>query len=92
MIYIIRILDNAHPLVLCVLVLLTPIIKRFSLSALFLLIGISILVAGSFLTAFLWSVKSGQYDDDYTPSIRMLFDDDIKEQPKSSLETENQTK
>jgi len=45
------------------------------LSALFILIGISILVAGAFLTAFLWSVKSGQYDDDYTPSVRMLFDD-----------------
>jgi cbb3-type cytochrome oxidase maturation protein len=45
------------------------------LSALFLLIGISIVVAGCFLTAFLWSVKNGQYDDDYTPSVRMLFDD-----------------
>lgn len=45
------------------------------MSALFILIGISILVAGSFLAAFLWSVNSGQYDDDYTPSIRMLFDD-----------------
>jgi cbb3-type cytochrome oxidase maturation protein len=43
--------------------------------AFFILIGISILVAGSFLVAFLWSVKSGQYDDDYTPSIRILFDD-----------------
>jgi cbb3-type cytochrome oxidase maturation protein len=31
-------------------------------------------VAGSFLTAFLWSVKNGQFDDDYTPSIRILFD------------------
>lgn len=48
------------------------------MSALFILIGISILVAGSFLAAFLWSVKSGQYDDDYTPSIRMLFDDSKK--------------
>ena len=48
------------------------------LSALFVLIGISILVAGSFLTAFLFSVKSGQYDDDYTPSVRILFDDEIK--------------
>ncbi len=47
------------------------------MSALFILIGISILVAGSFLAAFLWSVKSGQYDDDYTPSIRMLFDDHL---------------
>jgi len=39
------------------------------------LIGISILVASGFLVAFLWSVRSGQYDDDYTPSVRMLFDD-----------------
>ena len=45
------------------------------MSALFILIGVSIIVAGSFLAAFLWSVRSGQYDDDYTPSIRMLFDD-----------------
>lgn len=49
------------------------------MSALFLLIGISILVAGCFLIAFLWSVKNGQYDDDYTPSIRMLFDDKTTE-------------
>jgi cbb3-type cytochrome oxidase maturation protein len=48
------------------------------LSALFILIGISILVAGSFLAAFLWSVRTGQFDDDYTPSIRMLFDDEPK--------------
>jgi len=47
------------------------------LSALFILIGISILVAGSFLAAFLWSVSNGQYDDDYTPSVRMLFDNNI---------------
>lgn len=45
------------------------------MSALFILIGISIAVAGGFLTAFLWSVKNGQYDDDYTPSVRMLFDE-----------------
>jgi cbb3-type cytochrome oxidase maturation protein len=45
------------------------------LSVLFILIGISILVAASFLCAFLWSVKAGQFDDDYTPSVRMLFDD-----------------
>jgi len=44
-------------------------------SVLFILIAISILVASAFLIAFLWSVRSGQYDDDYTPGIRMLFDD-----------------
>ncbi|MBC7422986.1 MAG: cbb3-type cytochrome oxidase assembly protein CcoS [Ferruginibacter sp.] len=48
------------------------------MSALFILIGISIIVAGSFLIAFLWSVGNGQYDDDYTPSVRMLFDDGSK--------------
>jgi cbb3-type cytochrome oxidase maturation protein len=51
--------------------------KSFFLSALFILIGISILVAAGFLIAFLWSVSNGQYDDDYTPSVRMLFDDEL---------------
>lgn len=45
------------------------------MSVLILLIGFSILIAGGFLLAFIWSVKRGQYDDDYTPSVRMLFDD-----------------
>ncbi len=39
------------------------------------LIIISILVAGAFLAAFLWAVRSGQYDDTYSPSVRMLFDE-----------------
>lgn len=39
------------------------------------LIGLSVVVASLFLWAFIWSVKSGQYDDDYTPSIRILFED-----------------
>ena len=44
------------------------------MSALFVLIGASLSVAVGFLVAFLWSVRDGQYDDDYTPSVRMLFD------------------
>lgn len=40
-----------------------------------LLIGVSFLVALCFLAAFFWAVGSGQYDDDYTPSVRILFDD-----------------
>jgi cbb3-type cytochrome oxidase maturation protein len=40
------------------------------------LIGFSLLVAIGFLVAFLWSVKSGQYSDTYTPSVRMLFDNE----------------
>ncbi|MEQ9441489.1 MAG: cbb3-type cytochrome oxidase assembly protein CcoS [Cyclobacteriaceae bacterium] len=45
------------------------------MSVIFILIGISLLVALCFLLAFLWASRSGQYDDDYTPSVRMLFDD-----------------
>jgi cbb3-type cytochrome oxidase maturation protein len=39
-----------------------------------LLIGISLTIAVIFLAIFLWNMRSGQYDDTYTPSIRMLFD------------------
>jgi len=56
-------------------------------SALFILIAISIVVAGCFLAAFLWSVKTGQYDDDYTPSVRMLFDDNESSTSASSHQT-----
>jgi len=45
------------------------------MSVIAILIGFSIVVAGGFLTAFLWAVRSGQYDDKYTPSVRILFDD-----------------
>lgn len=47
------------------------------MSALFFLIIISMVVAFGFLAAFIWAVKNGQFEDDYTPSIRMLFDDTI---------------
>ncbi|MEL6669698.1 MAG: cbb3-type cytochrome oxidase assembly protein CcoS [Bacteroidota bacterium] len=40
-----------------------------------LLAFFSLLIAGGFLVAFLWAVRSGQYEDDSTPPIRILFDD-----------------
>jgi len=52
---------------------------KHTMSALFILIGISLMVAASFLAAFIWSVNNGQFDDDYTPSIRMLFENEPKE-------------
>jgi len=39
------------------------------------LIAISLTLALVFLAAFLWSMKSGQFDDTYGPSVRMLFDE-----------------
>jgi cbb3-type cytochrome oxidase maturation protein len=46
------------------------------MSVIFLLVIIGVIVAGLFLGGFIWAVKSGQYDDTYTPSVRMLFEDD----------------
>jgi cbb3-type cytochrome oxidase maturation protein len=43
------------------------------------LIVASLIVALIFLGAYLWAVKSGQYDDKFTPSIRILFDESKKE-------------
>jgi cbb3-type cytochrome oxidase maturation protein len=60
------------------------------MSVIYLLISISIIVALFFLIAFVKAVKSGQFDDDYTPSVRMLFDDELvkksKEETKASTE------
>jgi cbb3-type cytochrome oxidase maturation protein len=58
------------------------------MSVLFLLIGASIIVAAGFLIAFIWSVKNGQYDDDYTPSVRILFENETPETKNKS--TKNQ--
>jgi cbb3-type cytochrome oxidase maturation protein len=61
------------------------------MSVIYLLITISIIVAVLFLGAFIKAVKSGQYDDDYTPSVRMLFDDElVKEKPSKLIQTEKQ--
>lgn len=53
------------------------------MSVIFILIGISLVVAIGFLLAFFWSVRSGQYEDDYTPSIRILFDDEAESVKKN---------
>jgi cbb3-type cytochrome oxidase maturation protein len=55
------------------------------MSVIVLLIIIGGIVASGFLAAFLWAVRSGQYDDTVSPSVRMLFDDKkIKKNKKKS--------
>lgn len=46
------------------------------MSAIIVLLSLSILIGAGFLIAFIVAVKNGQYEDRYTPSVRMLFDDD----------------
>lgn len=47
------------------------------MSVIYILLAISIIVAVGFFVAFIWAVKKGQYDDSYTPSVRMLFEDEL---------------
>lgn len=62
------------------------------MSALFVLIGCSLLIAGSFLAAFIWSIKDGQYDDDYTPSIRILLDEEKNKNQNQNSNTNTKVK
>ena len=48
------------------------------MDVMFVLIGASITVAGLFLAAFIWAVKTGQFEDRYTPSVRILFEETVK--------------
>ena len=56
------------------------------MSVIFLLILFSLLVAGGFLVAFIWSIRDGQYEDDYTPSVRILFEDEVPAKPITDTE------
>jgi len=55
-----------------------------------LLISVSLTIALIFLGIFYWSVRSGQYDDPVTPSIRMLFEEraDRKKKEKGGVRGE----
>ncbi|PVW15826.1 cbb3-type cytochrome oxidase assembly protein CcoS [Marixanthomonas spongiae] len=60
------------------------------MSIIYVLLSISVLVAIVFFVAFIISVKRGQYDDTYTPSVRMLFEDElVKEEPLQQDKEEN---
>lgn len=62
------------------------------MSVIFLLIIISVSVASVFLVGFIWAVKNGQYEDDYSPSVRMLFDDEHMPAQKGDAKTSKQHK
>ena len=46
---------------------------------LFILIAASLLIASGFLAAFLWATRKGQFEDSYTPSVRMLFENETQQ-------------
>ena len=52
------------------------------------LILVSLLLAAGFLIAYLRAARDGQFDDDYTPAVRMLFDTPSLDPPSQNLSTE----
>ncbi|WP_343631135.1 cbb3-type cytochrome oxidase assembly protein CcoS [Fluviicola sp.] len=42
----------------------------------YIMLIVSLCLAVFFLAIFLWAAKTGQYDDDYSPSVRILYEDD----------------
>ncbi|WP_297794560.1 cbb3-type cytochrome oxidase assembly protein CcoS [uncultured Eudoraea sp.] len=57
------------------------------MSVIYLLLTISIIVALVFFAAFIISVRSGQYDDSYTPSVRILFEDEVVKNTPEETDT-----
>lgn len=60
------------------------------MEVIFMLVGFSLLVALTFLGLFFWAVHDGQYDDGYTPAMRILFDNkssDKKENEETTTKT-----
>lgn len=62
----------------------------------YITIGVSVIIAIIFFGVFLMNIKKGQYQDTYTPSVRMLFDDENKSNKnthkKESISKESITK
>ena len=55
------------------------------MTIIFFLIACSVLLALLFLGAFFWAHHSGQNKDLYTPSIRILFDDELIEKDNDEI-------
>ena len=53
------------------------------MSIIFILIPLSIVIAASFLAAFGWAVRSGQFEDTCTPAFRVLLEDSGKQESAS---------
>ena len=60
------------------------------MSVIIILLIASISVAALFLVAFIWSVKNGQFRDEVSPAVRILFEDkpQVKKETKAFVEPE----
>jgi len=61
------------------------------MSVIFLLIPLSIVIALCFLGAFIWAVRSGQYEDTCTPSMRLLLEEKRADEKRKAESHPNRT-
>jgi cbb3-type cytochrome oxidase maturation protein len=56
------------------------------------MLPVSLLLAGIFLGAYIWSVRTGQFEDTETPALRILPEDKTLSPRHSTMESKNQNK
>lgn len=54
----------------------------------YVLTPVALLLAAAGVSAFLWSVRTGQFDDVETPAIRILIDDEHPTDSRPSLDAD----
>lgn len=62
------------------------------MNMIYMLLAISVFVALIFFVAFIYSVRNGQYDDTYTPSVRMLFEDELVKEGQNDKQSGKKSK
>lgn len=46
------------------------------MSVIYLVLPLALIIVGAAVAAFIWSAKSGQFDDLDTPAVRVIHDDE----------------
>ncbi len=54
------------------------------MSVIYLVLPLALVIVGAAVFAFVWSARSGQFDDMDTPAVRMLHDDAPVTPPRPS--------
>ncbi len=50
----------------------------------YIMLIVSLVIALFFLASFFWATKTGQYDDDFSPAVRILFEDEVQTNQKQT--------
>lgn len=53
-----------------------------TMSVIYIVLPLALLLGGTALAAFLWAVRKGQFDDLETPAIRIALEDDVAPVPR----------